>query len=337
MKFEVCAIRVEEIDALMVQRDTFGSVHTIKMASGILTIALPVSPNEHCARSSLTNDPDNIDHTWFGVGSVTLSASVLKPINFRGDESQFNSITVHQCSSSEIAMKSVQEILDDGFDLWKRTLRWTGFAANIGIGEVETNFSATRGRGYKMYKKDDVALFRNYGGATSSHGQGEISREAWQSAGDALSNDEIPPVWFDYLHESTRMAVVGNFRAAVIYSAIAAETVLRAAFAATLPTISSKTANRILERASIQSLLSRVHEILNVPESEAEKFGKIAVQKLFRMRNNVMHQGLRENGSLSDVKALQPKIAMFVLKTDEFINKLLNNPNRIFRKPNLLD
>jgi hypothetical protein len=337
VKFDVYATRTENVDALMIQRDTFGRSHSITMDGGVLIITLPSFPAEHGCKESLADDPENPDDTWFGVGHVALKAEIASAVNFRGRDDDFNSPTIHRCASSERAMKAAQSILDDGFDLWKRTLRWTGNAPNIGIDEIETAYSLTIGRGYKMFRQGDDALFSNFGGGLSSHAAGKISREAWKSASDAFEANEAPPVWFDYLHESFRLKTVGNFRAAVIYSAIAAETVMRAAFDATLPGVQSQTAKRILERTPIQGLLSSFHDILNISKVEFEKCGKNAVRGLFRMRNKIMHQGLKENMPLADIKQLHPAISTFVIQTDEFINQTVGLPQRVFPARSHLD
>lgn len=337
MRFPVYATRTEPVDALMVQRDTFGSSHAFNLAAGTVTITLPDGPRPNCSSETLTNDRTNLDHSWFSVDEVYLRCELFEEVNFTGTEDEFNSLAVHRSDSGQKACEAVAAMLDDGFDLWKRTLRWVGLAPSIGMDEFETNHSATRGRGYKIFRCDDHLLFRNHGGTVTSHGAGKICREAWQSAGKVLSINEAPPVWFDFLHEAIQMEAIGNLRVAVINSAIAAETVLRSVFRATLPTISSITANRILDQAAAQSLLSRWEEMTGTSKVDANKQGRKAVHELFDLRNVLMHEGLRDRHQLKKISILIPKTTKFILAADQFISLTRALPQRIFISPRVLE
>lgn len=330
MRFNVYATRTESIDALMVQPGTFGKSHLLKMAAGTLTISLPAAPARDASRGSKTSDPNNPVHTWYSVGVVLLRAELDDAVVFEGTEEGFNSPAIDRHTSSTKACEAAETILNDGFDLWKRTIRWTGMAPNIGIDEVETRHSITYGRGFKMFRVGDDRLFRNHGGKVTSHGRGRVSIEAWQSAEQAFAGNELPPVWFDFLHEAIRMNTVGNYRAAVVNSAIAAETAIRAAFRAGLPNIRSAPANQILDKAAAQGLLGNWDEIASVNDAEAKKHGKSEVHKLFEIRNHLMHSGLRDYVKLKDISKLLPKITCFVTEADALVCKLSQLPIRIF-------
>ena len=78
-------------------------------------------------------------------------------------------------------------------------------------------------------------------------GGGKVTEAAWEAAGRALAANTQPPVWVDFVIEAHRRLHVGDLRSAIVNGAIASETVIRAAFSATLPPIVSPMAARILE------------------------------------------------------------------------------------------
>ena len=337
MQLRLFATRTIPVAALAVQPTTFGKSHTLKMTQGAVTISLPSARHVHASSESLTDDPGNPDHTWIGVEEVTLTASLNDQFRFDGVDSDFNSPAIFESPDLRRSFIITESLLDDGFDLWKRTLRWTSLASNIGIDEIETAQSKTQGHGFKLFREADGALVRGYGGKSTSHGLGKVSREAWDSAAKALAANEPPPVWFDFLHEAIRQITVGNNRAAVVNAAIAAETVLRACFMSKLPPICDALAEQSLDRIPAQKILGNWEAISGVDKAEAKKQGRSEVHKLFDLRNIVMHEGLQDRGKLSEIEKIISKASKFILAADDYLGLKLNAPQRIFPAPRVLE
>lgn len=337
MLLDLYATRTIPIPALAVQPGTFGNIHTMKLAQGTLTIQLPDAPHHLTSLECLVDDPDHPDHTWKGVENVTLCANLDGQFSFNGTDGDFNSNKIFRSADLSRSFQLAESLLDDGFDLWKRTLRWTAVAPNIGIDELETPHSVTRGHGFKMFRKDDGALVRSHGGKATMHGLGKVSREAWKSAADALTAQQAPPVWFDFLHEAFRLMTVGNNRSAIVSAAIAAETVLRGSFRANLPIIDDQIASRILDEVPAQKLLGKWEDIVGVSKNEAKRHGRSAVHELFDLRNTLMHEGLRDQDRLSQIVKLLPKVTSFTLVADEYLTNITGLPRRIFPAPGVIE
>lgn len=337
MKLRLFAKRTIPIAGLAVQPTTFGWSHTLKFSQGTVTISLPESPHVHASSERLTSDPENVDHTWIGVDRVNIEADLFDEFYFEGNEQEFNSVKILRSPDLKHAFSIVEALLDDGFDLWKRSIRWTALAPNVGIDEIETAHSATRGHGFELFRKSDGVLVRAHGGKSTSHGLGKVSREAWESATKAFDASEPPPVWFDFLLEAFRQITVGNNRAAVVSAAIGTETVIRACFRATLPNIDDPFASRVLEEVPIQKLLSNWGAIARIDKTEVRKQGCSKVHILFDTRNALMHEGLQDSSRLSAITDLIPCVTKFILAADENLRLKCGLPQRIFAAPRVIE
>lgn len=330
MRFQIYATRVENINGLMIQKGTFGKRHLIKLGEGILTISLPSEPGAHSTYHGYVAAPDHPEHSWYSVEQVDLRFDQTPSIRFDGHDEDFNTRAVTQSDEARDAEKIIERSLDEGFDFWKRVLRWVAFAPGIGFDEFETRYSATVGRGYKIYRASDNLLFHNHGGrATAGGSDGQVNHQAWAFAQDAFDANEYPPVYFDFLHEAHLRLRAGQRRMAVVNAAIAAETAIRAAFRSTLPDMHSPVAERILESAAAQSLLSRWPDITGLTKRDVKSEGISDVHALLDLRNEIMHEGLSDATKLEIIGELLPKVAHFILHADRFRQSNLNERNWI--------
>jgi hypothetical protein len=330
MIFEAYATRRVSLNNLFVQQSTFGQSHSFDLDAGKITISLPSEPTAYEFREGLASDPENPLTTWYGFEEVSMRLDLSVPIQFKGDDTEFNGIEVVRSASANKAFGVLEIALDDGLDAWKRTLRWTAFAPEIDMSEIETTASQTVGLGFKVFRRSDDALFRAHGGRSTSHGGGKVTQDAWCSAGNALADGRLPPVWFDYLFDALRHRIVGDYRAAIIEAAVASETLVRTTLHAVVPPIANDVARRIIETANIQGLLARWSELTNISKAEAKKNGLSAVHALFNLRNEVMHSGLKERSALSEVVKLLPSITKFILAGDEHLRLSVGNSQAIF-------
>ncbi|MFM5950690.1 MAG: hypothetical protein ACKOPM_15910 [Novosphingobium sp.] len=317
MRFNAYATRTESFDGLKVQLRTFGSSHRIDFPDGVLTITLPDEPDEHSSYEGYVDSPDDPEHSWYGVNRVALRLDLAAPIKFDGTEVEFNTGALFHSVGAKRADQIVERTLDEGFDRWKRTLRWIALAPGIGFDEVETRYSATVGRGYRIYRSTDDRLFHSHGGRVSSGGHNKVSYEAWANAQAAFDASEAPPVYFDFMHEAHLRLRAGQLRMAIVNAAIAAETAIRSAFRSTLPALNSSPAEHFLEMVAAQAILVRWPEITALPKRDIKSEGSSEVHALFDLRNEVMHEGLSDPERLETFAPLMPKVVRFILHADQ--------------------
>jgi hypothetical protein len=330
MQFAAYATTREPVDGLYVQRATLGGTHRFRVASGEVELRLPpveaAETSDAERRVSLVKDPDNAEHTWFEPAYLSIRLDLDEPVTFAGSEDHFNGIEVVRSKSASRTFDQVQASLAEALDRWKRTLRWVGLAPEICFSEIGTSSDATRGRGFKVFRASDDALFRGHGGSLTMPGGGEITTAAWEQVGIALAGDESPPLWMDYLMTAWRLYRVGDLRTAAVNAAISCETALRALFASTLPTIASPVAIKILDNVSVQQLLTKVNELAKWTKQECKAHQQSAVHELFDLRNAIMHSGLNEPDTLATVAGLLPKVTRFVLAVDQSLSAASGQP-----------
>lgn len=330
MEFEAYASRRMILDNLFVQQALFGAAHSCPSPIGELTISLPSSPGPHAAKEGLAGFSDHSAHSWYEMEVIDLRIDLNDNVKFNGTDADFNTMTVVSDKSSKLLFAAIEAAFDGGYDLWKRTLRWTALAPLLDMSESQTKTSSTVGYGFKVARKSDGAVFRHHGGSVSSFFGGKITQDAWASAGRALANGIAPPAWFDFLFEAIRKEALGEYRAAVVGAAVACETLIRTTLYAALPPITNAAALRVIETASIQGLLTRWPELSEQTKQDCERNGKSAVHKLFDLRNEVMHTGLQDVARLKDIEKLLPQVSKFILAGDSALRTSQALPNSVF-------
>ncbi len=331
MKFKSYAIRTEPIDGLMVLAETLGKRHEFSLSECSITITLPASTQSPKVekRVSRIEYPDHPQFTWFEVFSVDVRVDLNRVINFDGVDADFNSEAVYRSKSADKAFRTALLAIEQALDIWKRTLRWVSDRSGIGFSDIVTPIDKTSGRGIQLLRSSDDRLVLNHGGMISSNPRGEVSPAAWEMVGELLKDSIRPPIWIDYLHDACRQKIVGDFRSAVLNAAISCETVMRNLFSATLPPNNTAVASRILDRTRIHTLISDWDNIAGWSKAKSKDNGINAVESLFKLRNRVMHSGFNDYDELSQIAALYPKIACFVMASDVRFNELQGNPSII--------
>lgn len=333
MEFAAYVTRRVDISDLFVEPPTFGMAHRLPTELGWIEVALPLPPEAYAFREGRANDRDALRDNWFEPGQIGMKLDLIEPIQFEGSEDQFNSSAVRTTST----IASLDPVLTEAFERWKRTLRWTGLAPMIDVGEVEYRSSRINGLGFRIVRASDHKLFYGFGGSTSSTGGCKVSVEAWNAAERLLLEGVHPPVWFDYLFEAVRKNWVGDFHAGVVAAALACEALIRAAFDASLPPIDNPVGRYIISNANVQALLQRWPELSGQSKVEANANGKSAVHRLFDLRNELMHARLGDFGRLREIDELLPDIARFIMAGDVSIRNIQNLPNVIYPAPRALE
>jgi hypothetical protein len=260
--------------------------------------------------------PDDPETTWFEPHRVKVRVDLLRPISFSGTEAEFNSNKVINSSSAKAAFNASKASVNDALDIWRRTLRWIALSPHICISDIQSPFNSAKGRSLKIQRKRGGAIFRNHGGVWFVPVGGKVTIEAWAVVSRALQSQTQPPMWIDYLLEVHRARAAGNLREAIVNAAVAAEVVVRKAFASTLPAIPSLVASRSTDSAGIQSLLHRWEEVSGWDRATRQSRGKGEVHELFDLRNEVMHDGLNIRERLGAISRLLPRVSEFVLASD---------------------
>lgn len=320
VKFEAFATRTEVISGLWVQARTLGLHHVIDLPGAVVTITVPtISEKSVELRSSLARAPNDPDHTWFEVTSVHLTIDLKEEVEFEGSEADFNSMAVITSKASDRAFTTLKNASYDALELWKRTLRWIALAPQIGSGDIPSPLDLHHAQGFKVFRKSDGALFRGHGGTFFARGGGRVTRKAWDVAAIALTTGRRPPLWVDYMIEAHRRRAASDHRAAIVNAAIACETLIRRAFAVTLPPITSTIALSILEATPVQRLLQKWEAISGWSAAAAKSAGKSEVHELLNLRNAVMHQGVDDPHELGRIDKLLPKVTKFILRGNDHL------------------
>lgn len=329
MEFAAYATRTIDVDNMVVQRMLFGRKHVFASDVGEIEVRLPAATAAYSFREGLTDFPDDPEHTWFGFYPLELRIELAEPIEFDDGDDQFNTNSVFTKQLDSV-YAGIEAAFDQGFDTWRRTIRWTAFAPELDMSEDQTQSSHTVGKGFKIIRKQDGAVFRNHGGRYTSYGGGKVGVDAWEAAASALASGIQPPPWIDYIFDAIRKNVLGQKRTAIVSSAIACETLIRAVLTSILPVTQNEAAEWAIDNVSVQGLLARWDKLVGYTKAECVKNGKKDVHALFDLRNRVMHSGITDKAQLGQISRLLPGVLRFILSGDADLNRMEGNPTMIF-------
>ena len=214
----------------------------------------------------------------------TLPSAVLdRPIN------AYEVVTEEEQIRLEELVTTAGRIALEAFDLWIRCVRWKTGVGRFGLAPAvgsETGWGnrlrdATTGKMVWRSKiKFTVPAFT------------VVSSGEWESIGKTLTVGQSPPVFVDLLFDAEMHIEAGDFRRAVIDTAVAAETCIRTVVRTSLPRGLGEAAGRLIALGNIRQVLQHLFpEALAVLGKEGYKLSP-ELHKIFDDRNAIMHSGI---------------------------------------------
>lgn len=203
---------------------------------------------------------------------------------------------------------------------WMRVARWATNEHSIGLPGVEIEGSP------------DLAMSRLYDTATG-HGvwtspasitlmrSVQINAKKWAHIGRVLSGPQTPPIWIEYLVEGRHRLANRDYSGCVLSSAIACETMARAAFSHLVGSPANAGAAELVDRTAAQAIVGR-WEALTGLKAEG------SVHKLFDTRNRLVHSGRTDIVDEKIASTAYKAACGFVEGGDEwwFVQQRLANP-----------
>jgi hypothetical protein len=176
---------------------------------------------------------------------------------------------------------------------WLEVLRWkTGLA----LIDFDTRPSGPSLRGARLINLAHGVAFYSPRVTRTLTGpkMHRLDLETWQTIADLLAAGINPPIWNNYLMSAQRRIEFGDYRAASIELAIAAESIMRRFFdkvilpSAILP-IAPKWAQKKIVDPKMSELLERWTQFGFPDKTQLTWFNTI--DKLTKVRNGIMHSG----------------------------------------------
>jgi len=172
---------------------------------------------------------------------------------------------------------------------WLRVARWlvNGPLLDIDFRESRGSFGDEL-----INEKTNTRFWRSPASRTlSGLRRYTVDTDSWEKLDAALKAGQEPPIWEDYKASAERRIDGGDFVAATLDLAIAAESAVRRAVDLSLPATSSIHIRNVISKFPMSQVLRDWKKFGLPSPTGATPFDKQAIERLFAVRNGLMHQG----------------------------------------------
>lgn len=183
-------------------------------------------------------------------------------------------------------------IAEQAFDLWVRTLRWKSGDGSI----CRPKFTGYES-GWATYLIADSSRKKIWALHGSSHipvAEKKVvtTSEIWKNVSQALQIGSFPPIHIELLFDGIEHMKLGDVQRGTLDLAMACEVYLRRLFTKSLPSALTKAVKKHLDETNIRSVRTRfIPELLNDEDRQSLVKIESTLEKLFKMRNAIVHTG----------------------------------------------
>lgn len=275
-------------------------------------------------RNGWANDP-RPEVSYYQLEYVNVEIDVPKRVKI--PKELLRHPAVRKSPEADKAAPHLEKLTNDCDDLlagalrhWMKVARWATDQHAIGVTDWEVD-GAPDLKMARLYEKQSGFGIWASTVVTQFKRAAEIDEKKWDHIGRVLVAGHTPPIWFEYLVEASHRLADQDYSGSVLSSAIACETMARAAFSHLAGNPPNAAAGDLIDRIAAQAIIGRWEKLTGIKAAGA-------VHKLFETRNGLVHSG--RTGSVDKSKATTSFEAArkFVENGDEwwFAEKGLNNP-----------
>lgn len=189
----------------------------------------------------------------------------------------------------EDAANKHQQRAEEAFHYWVRIMRWVCDDYRIAREDVSGFHS-----GGRTYLLDEATDHRVWSQSLMFRvpGRRRVNGTEWAAAQETLADGKQPPVYIERKHDAQAQLETGEYRRALIDTAVACETYLRTIVIRHLPESLNTRLLEYIEEGNISQFINKfVAEFLD--EAGNQQFGRLKSDlfSLFDRRNKLMHLG----------------------------------------------